>query len=206
MGMSLKVMYDTASYKSLYIEDRGTAGADATSDKVFNSVYSFEFPESNNKLKQFSDGVFASNSYILDQTTKQITKSSKSYIDDVFVQGDVHINGFPVSDDALSIRNKFWLVKKRNDQSELSGFTKNATISLMDNTRLLVTVPGDSNLHAGDTIWLAFPMKVGLSIGQDPFISGKWLVRSCKTNIKKSTFSQVLELTSDSFDAAVRKE
>ena len=200
---SLKVMYDIAAYKSIYIEDRGTFGADATSEKSFNAVYSFEYPESNNKLKQFSAGVYGGDSFVLDITNKQITKSPKSYINDVFTKQDIHINGFPINDSASTIRNKTGFINKRNDQSDLSGFTKNATIALMDNSRILVTIPGDSNIHSGDTIWMDVPMKVGLSIGKDPLISGKWLVRSVKHNIQKNSYSQVLELTTDSFNIAV---
>jgi hypothetical protein len=201
---SLKNMYDNAAYKRIYIEDRTPYGADTSSDKVFNAVYSYDFPKSNDKLKQFSKGAFGNDTFVLDITNKQITKNTKSYFNDVFTTQNIHIEGFPISDDAISLRHKTDFVLKKTDSSELSDYTKKATIALMDNVRILVSVPGDSNLRAGMTIWLEIPARVELSIGKDEYVSGKWLVRSIKHNIHKQTYSQVLELTKDSFAKAVR--
>ena len=202
---ALDEMYGATPYKTLYLQDR-TQALNTTSDKVFNTCYALEYPPSNDKLKQFSVGAFGNNTYVLDLTNKQLSKVGHSYINDVFNTQNIHIDKYPVSDDAISYRDKSDYVIMRPDHSEISDFTSKSTISLMDNTRIMIQTPGDSNMCAGDIIYLSVPIKVGLSMGNDAYISGDFLVRTIKHSLQKVSYVQTLELTKDSFATVVRPQ
>jgi len=199
---SLDDIYNSTPYKKIYIQDRNQA-VNMTSDQVFNTCYRYEVMESNDKLKQFSDFAFGNSTYVLDLTNKQISKVDHSYVKDVFNTQKIHLDSFPVSDDAVSFRNKSDFILMKTDHSEISDFTSKSTISLMDNTRLMVQVPGDSNMCAGDILNVDIPIKVGLSIGKNLYTSGKFLVRSIKHSLQKATYVQTLELSKDSFATAL---
>ena len=199
---SLKEIYRATQYKFLYIEDRGTAGADRSGDKVFNTAFSFDYPASNNRLAQYSANAFGADNLSVDFTNKRISKNSNSY-DDVFHKADIKLNKFPLNDDAKAIRNASGYIPYRTDLSHLNEFNRLCTTMLMDNVSLIVNIPGDSKLEVGAIVWLEIPAKVALEIGSEAHTSGKWLVRSIKHLIQKTTYSMICELTKDSFDSDV---
>jgi hypothetical protein len=141
----------------------------------------------------------------VDFNNKRILKTNNSY-DKLYHEYDIKLNKFPLNDDAKSIRNKDTYSPYRQDLSHLSEFNRNSNLALMDNLKLMVNIPGDSNLQTGDVVWLEIPSKVGLEIGSESFSSGKWMVRSIKHLITKTTYSMVCEITKDSFDSDVRAQ
>jgi hypothetical protein len=141
---------------------------------------------------------------LVDFTNKRIVKQRNSY-DNLFNRDDIKLNKFPLNDPAASFRANSGYTPYHADLSHLSQFNRNANLVMMDNLKLIVNIPGDSNLKAGDIVWLDVPAKVGLNIGKEAHSSGKWLVRSLKHLITKTTFSTVCELTKDSFDSDVTK-
>jgi hypothetical protein len=199
---SLKEIYRAPQYKFIYIEDRGVSGVDKDGDKVFNTVFSFDYPASNNRLAQYSANAFGADNISVDFTNKRITKTLNSY-EDVFNKADIKLNKFPLNDDAKSIRNASGYIPYRSDLSHLNEYNRLCTTMLMDNVSLIVNIPGDSKLEVGAIVWLNIPAKVGLEIGSEAHTSGKWLVRSIKHLIQKTTYSMICELTKDSFDSDV---
>lgn len=197
---SLKEVYRGPQNKFLYIEDRAVAGVDKDADKVFNTCYSFDYLESNNRLQQYQDSAFGSDNYSVDFTNARIIKNRTSY-KDVFHAQDIKLNKFELPDPMENFRSKEDYIPYRSDLSHRDAFNRRSTLSTMDNLKLMVSIPGDSQLQAGDIVWLEIPARVGLSVGSEPLSSGKWLVRSMKHLITKRTYSQICELTKDSFDA-----
>lgn len=202
---SLKELYRAKYEKIIYIEDRNVFGANSDGEKVFNSVYSFDYLASNNRLQQYTDGAFGIDYVMVDFTNKRMIHTSNSY-DQVFHAQDIKLNKFPLNDDAKLIRNRDIYSPYRADLSHLSQFTKNSNISLMDNLRLMVNIPGDSELRTGQVVWLDVPSKAALTIGNEEHSSGKWLTRSIKHLITKNTYSMICEITKDSFDSDVRAQ
>lgn len=201
---SLKEIYRANYEKQIYIEDRSVAGADTDANKVFNTAYSFEYLSSNNRLKQYGANAFGSDIYMVDPTNARVLKVTPSY-DYMFNKDDIKLNKYPLNDDAKSIRNVSEYMPYRSDMSHLTGYNKKATRVFMDNLRVLVNIPGDSKLKAGDVVGMDIPVKTGLTIGPEPVSSGKWLVRSSKHLINKNTYSMICELVKDSFDMNVTK-
>lgn len=199
----LKTIYDTAVSKTIYVQDRSTMDQEDPA-KAFSSTYSFEYLESNDRLKQYTDMDFGGDVFELDMRTKKFNKVNYSY-DKVFNGQGVHIDGFPLNDDAKSIRNRVGFQITRTDQSNLATYTHKANLGMMDNVKLLISIPGDSSLEVGNTVWMDIPAKVGLENSSELHTSGKWLLRSMKHLIQKNTYTQICELTKDSFAVQVRK-
>jgi hypothetical protein len=199
---SLKELYRATQYKFIYIEDRATAGEDASPEKRFNTIYDIEYLASNNRLEQFTNTVFQVEYLVLDLNNTRILKTNNTY-EDMFHKNDIKLNKFPLNDDAKSFRQRDSIMPYRKDLSHLTIFNKKSSTQLMDNVSVMVNIPGDSKLESGMVIWMDIPAKVGLSIGKEEHTSGKWFVRSIKSMIGRTTFSQTLELTKDSFDIAV---
>lgn len=202
---SLKVLYRDQYDKIVYIEDRNVLGADESPEKVFNTVFSFDYPESNNRLLQYTQNAFGIDYISVDFTNMRVMQSSNSY-EKTFNDHDIKLNKFPLNDDAKLIRNKDAYTPYTKDMSHLIAFNRNSNLALMDNLKLFINIPGDSQLKTGKVVWLEIPSKSGLNIGIEEHSSGKWLVRSIKHLITKTTYSQVCEITKDSFDANVRTQ
>lgn len=200
---NLKTLYDTASVKRIYIQDRSVMGSDIDPESTFNSAYSYEYLESNDRLTQFKHMAFGGEYLEVDPVSRRIEKKSVSY-DNFFNNASTHVDGFPLNDDMKDKRNRLSLVFKQNDDSQLGAYNRNAAISFMDNVKLMVSIPGDSELKTGDMVWLEIPVKVGMETGPEPHTSGKWLVRSIKHLIQRVSYTQICELTKDSFSVAVR--
>lgn len=202
---SLKAIYDTEPVKNIYIEDRSISGINNDAEKVFNSVYSYNYLPSNNRLYQFEQCAFSDVNVMVDLTNARIIKVNNTYENTVDKLG-IKLNKYPLNDDAKSIRDKDDVyMPYRKDLSHLTAFTKNSNMVLMDNVSLMINIPGDSGLKTGDIIHLDIPSKVGTEITTEKHTSGKWLVRSIKHLIMKTEYSQVCEITKDSFDAQVRE-
>lgn len=202
---SLKSIYDTEPVKTVYIEDRSISGINANADKVFNTVYSYNYPPSNNRLRQFEQCAFSDVNVMVDLTNARIIKVNNTYENTTETLG-IKLGKFALNDDAKSIRDKDDVyMSYRKDLSHLTSFTKESNITLMDNVALIINVPGDSGLKTGDIIYLDVPSRVGTEITKEKHLSGKWLVRSIKHLIMKTEYSQVCEITKDSFDAQVRE-
>ena len=199
---SLKELYRAAQFKFIYIEDRGVSGEDTDPEKTFNTVYSYDYRAGNNRLKQFSQNAFGSDGINIDPINARMVKNNNSY-DKMFNENDIKLNKFPLNDDAKDIRKTQSFTIFKNDQSHLNDFIKGAANVFMDNNRIYVNLPGDSNMQSGDVVWLDVPSKSALSIDKELHTSGKWFVRSIKHLINKVTYSIVCELTRDSFDVKV---
>lgn len=202
---SLKAIYDTELVKTVYIEDRAISGINNDAEKVFNSVYSYEYLSSNNRIRQFEQASFSDINVMVDLTNARIIKINNTYENTADKLG-IKLGKFKLNDDAKSIRDKDDVYMPfRKDLSHLTQFTKDSNIDLMDNLALLINIPGDSGLKAGDIIYMDIPSREGTEITTEKFSSGKWLVRSIKSLIGKTTYSQVCEIVKDSFEIEVRE-
>lgn len=196
---SMKTLYRTDYNKILYISPRNMIDQ-SDPEKLFNTLYDFDFPENNDRLKQYSRGAFGATFYSMDLTNKRIAKTVNKY-EDVFNAADIKIDKFPLNDPMSKQRQLTEYMPYRVDGSHLSGFNRLATLSMMDNFKLMINIPGDSAMKVGDVVWLEIPSRSGLGVDTEKLTSGKWLYRSAKHLITKSTYSITAELTKDSFDA-----
>lgn len=201
---SLKELYRDKYDKFIYIANRAMSGADADSSKVFNTAYQFEYLESNNRLDQYEQNAFGAENYSVDINNARISKVVNTY-QDLFNKQDIKLNKYPLNDDGPQTRLNMGYVPFRKDQSHNGAFYRRSSLAFMDNLKVLVNIPGDSKLEAGDVVWLDIPVQVGLEIGLEAHSSGKWLARSIKHLITKTTYSMNVELTKDSFDADINK-
>jgi len=198
---SLKEMYRAPYDKYLYVSSRNVIGQDDP-EKLFNTVYDFDYGSSNNRLQQYSNAAFGATNYTVDLTNKRLTKTINSY-DDVFSKLDIKLNKYALNDPAKSQRSLTEYIPWRVDQSHLNAYNRLATLSLMDNLKIIVNIPGDSKIKVGDVVYMDVPSRSGLGVDVEKLSSGKWLIRSIKHLITKTTFSQVCEITKDAFDADV---
>lgn len=199
---SLKEIYRETQRKNLYIEDRSIAGVDKDADKVFNTCFSFEYLESNDRLSQYNANAFGADNFTVDIPNARIFKMTNTY-NDLFHKHDIKLNKYPLNDDSKSINNDIDYIPYRKDLSHNGTYNRRSTLALMDNLKLNVQIPGDSQFKVGDIVWLQIPAKVGLDIGVEEHSSGKWLARSIKHLITKTTYTMTCELTKDSFDKDV---
>lgn len=197
---SLKETYRAAHDKFIYIEDRSVVGADRDANKAFNTVFNIEYMKTNNRLDQYTANAFGADNYMVDQTNRRILKQRNSY-EDIFHKQDIKLNKFALNDPMKDVRANESYISYRPDLSHLSAFNRMANLTMMNNMQAMVSIPGDSKLKAGDIVWMEIPAKVGLNIGTEALSSGKWLVRSLKHLITKTTYTTICELTKDSFDA-----
>lgn len=196
---SLKELYRADYDKILYISPRNLIDA-SDPERLFNTVYDFDYCEGNNRLKQYSAAAFGANNYSVDLNNKTISKTNNTY-DDVFTSKDIKLNKYPLNDPMKSSRSLTEYIPWRVDGSHIQAYDRLANLSMMDNLRLMINIPGDSKMKAGDVVWLDIPSRSGLGVDVEKLSSGKWMVRSIKHLITKRTFSQTCELTKDSFDA-----
>jgi hypothetical protein len=196
---SLKEIYRAPYTKYVYIGNRNVID---DPDRLFNTAFDFDYSEGNNRLDQYNQGAFGASNFSLDLTNKRINKTVNSY-EDVFSKQDIKLNKYPLNDDAKSIRSLDGYIPWRSDQSHLGAYNRVANLAMMDNLKVLVNIPGDSALKAGDVVWLEIPSRSGLGVDIEKFSSGKWLMRSIKHLITKTTYSMTCELTKDSFDVDV---
>jgi hypothetical protein len=198
---SLKELYRADYNKILYIGSRNQADQ-GDPDRMFNTVYDFDYESGNNRLQQYSDNAFGANNYSVDLNNKRISKSVNTY-DDVFSAKDIKLNKYPLNDPMKDNRSLTGYIPWRADQSHLNGYTRKANLSMMANLKILVNIPGDSAVKTGDVVWMEIPSRSGLGVDIEKYSSGKWLMVSIKHLITKTTYSMTCELTKDSFDADV---
>lgn len=196
---SLKTLYRADYNKILYISPRNMVDQ-SDPEKLFNTVYDFDFDENNNRLEQYNVGAFGAVNFTLDLTNKRLSKTTNSY-NDVFTTADIKLDKFPLNDPMKDKRSLTQYMPWRADGSHLTAFNRKATLSMMDNYKLKVNIPGDSALQVGDVVWLDIPSRSGLGVDTEKLSSGKWFLRSMKHLITKSTYSIIGEITKDSFDA-----
>lgn len=201
---SIRDLYDTASVKSLYVGDRSFYGQDSDPEKIFNTVHTYEYLESNDRLSQNNNKDFGGKFFLLDISTGNLSMRNYDYATS-FEKDSIHLEGFPLNDDTKSIRNKTGFLNSNPDNSHEIEWLRSSSMDLMRNYRFLVSIPGDSNLEVGNTVWFNVPSIVGHEIDQEKMTSGKFVVTSIKHLIQKETYSQVLELNKDSFAVQVRQ-
>lgn len=198
---SLKEAYRADYSKYIYLGARNQADQ-GDADRLFNTAYDFDYEEGNNRLKQYTAGAFGATNFTVDLNNKTLSKTVNTY-DDVFNAKDIKLNKYPISDPMKASRSLTGYIPWRADQSHNSAYVRKANLSMMDNLKMMVNIPGDTALKAGDVVWLEVPSRSGLGVDSEKFSSGKWLLRSIKHLITKQTYSMTCELTKDSFDADV---
>lgn len=197
---SLKNLYRADYNKILYISPRNMIDQ-GDPEKLFNTLYDFDFNESNNRLGQYNRAAFGATNYSVDLNNKRISKVTNKYDDDVFHTADIKIDKYPLNDPMKDQRSLTEYMPWRADNSHLTAFNRLATLSMMDNINLTINIPGDSALKVGDVVWLDIPSRSGVGVDTEKLSSGKWLLRSAKHLITKQTYSIMGEITKDSFDA-----
>lgn len=195
---SMKELYRADYNKILYISPKNLIDS-MDPEKMFNTLYDFDFNSSNDRLTQYTHTAFGATFYSVDLNNKRINKTKNTY-DDVFTTADIKLDKFPLNDPMKNNRSITEYMPWRADNSHLTAFNRLSTLSLMDNFRLTINIPGDSQLKVGDVVWLDIPSRSGLGVDIEKLSSGKWLLRSAKHLITKSTYSITGEITKDSFD------
>lgn len=201
---SIRTLYDTAAVKSLYVGDRSMYGQDDDPEKLFNTVHTYEYLESNDRLRQNNSKDFGGKFFLLDISTASLDVRNYDYSTS-FDKNPIHLEGFQLNDDTKSIRNKTGIINNNPDGSHEIEWLRNSTIDLMRNVRFLVSIPGDSELKTGDTVWFDVPSKIGHENDSEKLTSGKFVVTSIKHLIQKETYTQVLEINKDSFAVQARQ-
>jgi hypothetical protein len=79
-------------------------------------------------------------------------------------------------------------------------------MSIINNFRIKIVIPGDVELKAGDVVEYEFPMfesanQAGKKL--DKKRTGKYLVASVNHKFSEDVFESIVELVSDSFSEAV---
>lgn len=197
---SLTSLYKQEPIKRIFIEPKGTRSILEHGDKLFDTVTSWSYQESDNRLKQNVEGAFGTDVYYLDPQNWNITRRELTS-DDI---ESVKIEKYSLSDSPSKNRSKTTSIIEKSDQSDQIKAKRDAILDRIDNKRLIVELPGDSKVRAGQTILLDIPSPVAnASYAKERTSSGKWLIVSVRHITIRDRYKMNLELVKDSTETKV---
>lgn len=164
-------------------------------------------------MKEISSGLFGSRTYAHSLINKKLTTSDirrNDYINNVGILNDVahmytseDVFASEVSDSEQPL-NSIQLVSHdgfyEKDTNHPLGSSHG--VSLMEETylnakRLIVEIPGNSNITVGDVVFMDFHSVTGEDHASMD-VSGKWIVHELKHRVEPNRFITTLELSNDS--------
>ena len=99
-----------------------------------------------------------------------------------------------------------WIVSRepgiKPTQLEFYVLQRQSQMQQLNNVRIAVTVPGNTERHAGDVIAFALPNAMGSPIMWDEpekYLSGRYLISAIRHRIEANGYHQDIELVKDSF-------
>lgn len=198
--VNLKTIYNQAPVKKIFIEPRNTNSILEHGDKLFNMVTNWNYAQSDNKLVMNRKGAFGADVYKWDVVNWNVTRETLAK-DAIEV---IRIDKYPILDSVAKLRAKTDFITTRNDGSERFELQRDAVMNRIDNKRVVVEIPGDSNVHAGQVIDLDVPsMTAGLEYVKERVASGKFLIASAKHVLIRDRYRLNLELLKDATEERV---
>jgi len=200
MLKSLDTMFKQAPQKKIFIEDRKGNSILEHADKLFNTVMSWNYAASDDKLTQNRNGDFGTDVYIMDTVNWNISRQevTKDSID------IIRIDKFPITDSKWSGRSKTESVLSKPDGSEQSEVRKRLILDKIDNKRIVVELPGDSSVHAGQLIDLDVPSMTGqLAYATEKVASGNFLAASVRHILVRDRYKMNIELLKNATEKQV---
>lgn len=203
---SISSIYAEVPFKSIYIEPRLHKANIESLEKSLNTVIRFEFKESNNKLEQYSNGTYGSRIFYFDIGTKKVELAEIDYRNS-FKESESHIEEFPLTDDMANVRKKNTIAISMNDGSHKSKYIRNMILDHIANYKVLVHLPGDTNINAGKTLYFEIPAMSNMFSGyqKEVLTSGKWLIASVRHRIGRETYDAFAELIKDSHKVDIQE-
>lgn len=179
----------------------------------FNSenkkVQSYNFDSSFSVLDNITRGMYVGNATTVDLLTRNTSKLTHSFWDNY---NDYRIlNDGPFQDVSGTGRqyrpNTNYVVPERrlNDTSiynqDKTFLQKMYHKQLMNNIKCTITVYGDSDLTAGQTVDLKVPLFSSVDSGElDKYYSGKYLIIAIRHRLEVGRYSMDIEMVKDSFN------
>lgn len=197
---NLLEIYKQAPIKKIFIEPRNTNSILEHGDKLFNVVQNWNYAKSDDRLTQNRNGDFGSDVYYLDTTNWNFDRQELKKVDIEIIR----IDKFPIVDSASKTRSKTQAIWTRPDGSHQNYFKRKAVLDRLDNKRIVVEIPGDSTIHAGQTLDLDVPSATaGIEYIKERVASGKFLIASCKHILIRDRYRMNLELLKDATEERI---
>ena len=197
---SLKTIYAQSPQKKIFIQPKNTSVNMDQVQNTFNSVTNWNYAKSDDKLTQNKAGSFGTSVYYLDTLTWNINLGAVT-------KADIEINRidkFPIVDSPSKFRSKTTSVLTLHDGSDQTVVVRDAVLDRIDNKRIVVELPGDSEVHAGQLMDLDVPsMTASAEYIKERVASGKFLVASVKHILVRDRYRMNLELLKDATEVRV---
>jgi hypothetical protein len=198
---SVKKIVDQEPYATYKIENGRVASDAEDYNRKFRRVLKYEMGESGDRMRQREEMGFAGSIHFLDTTLVRNALDSKNYTEMSKSPDYAKVDKFPMFSGWPNIKRGISLA--REDKSHEGFFYRKFYFGLIDNFRLKILVPGDSNLRVGQIIQLDIPDKSVSRYQKEQMTSGRWLIASLKHIIKREAYSVVLELVKDSHEVNI---
>lgn len=195
---SIKTLYDAQPYATLRIDNGRRMGEEDEPDKKLRRVLKYEYLDSSDRMRQFAERGFGTRSEVLDPVVKRFGSQIHDYTTMSSSKDYYKVDKYQLYDNMSNQRDKMEIVLTRADKSHEGHHYRQFFISLIDNYRLKVLMPGDSNYRVGQIVELDVPDKSVANYLKEQTTSGRWLVASLKHMIRREAYSTVLELVKDS--------
>lgn len=185
-------------------------------EDTLHTVNAFQVDETHNVLSRMDDGTYGSEVLVFDPIKRKVTTKTFDYFNDEHYamlnntagqspSKRLHTSGFK-----FKAANKRILVVDNGVRSEGRALRLARMNWLNSGFRMRIEIPGNSDLHVGDTINLVYPSHSGDDIEkanktEDRFLSGKYLNISMMHIIEKSSttkYTCTCEVVRDSFEAS----
>jgi hypothetical protein len=193
-------------------------GESGNFDKKYEIVQSIDTQVTFDYLRNISNGMYASRLTTFDVTSKAVNVTNFDYIDDFDKSG--HLDQFPLTTDTLARRkvaSLYFLEKnsylhgKFEPQNQSKYFLQhNSLLAQLSAFKLNLTVPGRTDIKAGNTIKLKLPKyseltknEINSDDAESSYYTGKYLVTAIKHQFTAGQHSMLMEVISDSFIKAL---
>jgi hypothetical protein len=193
-------------------------GESGNFDKKYEIVQSIDTQVTFDYLRNISNGMYASRLTTFDVTSKAVNVTNFDYIDDFDNSG--HLDQFPLTTNTLARRkvaSLYFLEKnsylhgKFEPQNQSKYFLQhNSLLAQLSAFKLNLTVPGRTDIKAGNTIKLKLPKyseltknEINSDDAESSYYTGKYLVTAIKHQFTAGQHSMLMEVISDSFIKAL---
>jgi hypothetical protein len=180
-----------------------------TLDRDLVAVQSFRFVNNFDTLENVSNGMYGNSFIWHDIRQKQFGEESFEYSSSF--NDFIHVDSHPLwtsSSDFGSGTFQLVSLGQPNQESHVKMWLRERTSQMqqIQNVRIHMTVPGDSDRRVGDIVefWLPSPEAlVENQLQMDDHYMGRYLVTSVRHCISKSQYITILELVKDSVFTAL---
>ena len=182
-------------------------------EKEFYRIESYDVEKLNNTINNIKNGLFASTMLVHDSTFKTINQTSFLYNPHYARLNTITgIGSLPQKNDRFSnyTMSHYRLYPRQsysyqdvesNDDFDSVVLDRNAYLSQLENSRISILVPGDSQRRVGELIKINIPSSQpgnGSEEEYDPYISGNYIVTEITHMISKVYYKMRMTLERDS--------